>query len=237
MKQFEEYANIYDELFSSINDYEKEVDFYDKILKKYNCKTILEVGCGCGHRGQYFIKKGYDYTGLDISKGMLKIAKKKYPKIKFLKGDIMNIKIKRKFDAILFLGKGSVYLNENKDVINALQSIKKIIKKGLVIIDVFDANKIIPHFKSHISWSKKMGNKTIIRKSKNVLDLETGWTWMRNVSYIVKDKNKKTKVYKDGAILRAFTRDELKIFYALVKIPEVKFIRKNDTLISIGIIR
>lgn len=234
IKQFNEYAEIYDELFSASCDYKSEVDFYGKILKKYHCKSILEVGCGCGHRGQYFLDKGYTYVGLDISSSMLDIAKKKYPKIHFVKGDVRNLKFKRHFDVILFLGKGSVYLNSNTDVLKTLKSMKRLVKKGVIVIDAFNANFIIPNFKKNISWSKKIGHKTITRKSINELDLRIGWTWKRNVTYIVSDG--KTKKYPDSSILRAFTKDEFKIFYALAGITDVQFIEKKDTLISIGII-
>lgn len=231
-KQFNEYAEIYDELFSAANDYRKEVNFYHKILKKENCKSILEVGCGAGHRGQYFIEKGYDYVGLDISSSMLKIARRKYPQIKFIEGDVRNLKIKGKFDAILFLGKGSVYLISNKDVLSAFNSMKKMVKRR-IIVDFFDATKIIPNFKRNISWHKKIGNKIITRKSQNELDLTTGWTWKRKVNYIVKKRNQ-IKKYKDYAILRAFTDEEIKIFLALVGIDKIKFLRKPDTLISVS---
>jgi SAM-dependent methyltransferase len=233
-KQFKEYAKVYDELFSATCDYESEVEFYHHILEKYSCKDILEVGCGCGHRGVYFIDKGYSYVGSDISSPMLRIAQKKYPQIKFFKADVRNLKIKESFDAIVFLGKGSVYLNCNDDVLNALISLKRAIRHGLIIIDGFNADVIIPNFKKNISWSKKIGSKTITRESINELDLKTGWTWRRDVTYIVKDK--KICKYRDSAILRAFTKSEFKLFFALAGITNIKFIEKGDTLISIGII-
>ena len=48
-----------------------------------------------------------------------------YPEIKFVIGDVRDLRLNEKFDAILFLGKGSVYLVENKDVLSALNSLKR----------------------------------------------------------------------------------------------------------------
>jgi len=232
IKQFEKFAEVYDELFSAVCDYKKEVGFYHKILMKHNVKKVLEVGCGCAHRGKYFIDKGYSYEGLDISKSMLKLADKKYPQLRLIEGDVRDIKIREKFDAILFLGKGSVYLKNNDNMINALKSMKKRIRRGIIIIDAFNADFIIPNFKKNISWKKEFKDKTITRKSKNTLDLKTGWTWKREVTYII--KGKKSSSFHDEAILRAFNKDEIKIFFLLVGIKPLRFIEKGDTLISIG---
>ena len=59
------------------------------IIKHYN-STVLDFGCGYG--GFYkWIKeheKLVEYTGLDINKEVLKIAKEKYPKITWIDSDI-----------------------------------------------------------------------------------------------------------------------------------------------------
>lgn len=235
-KQFNEYAEVYDELFSATMNYEKEVDFYDKIVRKNKCKSILEVGCGCGHRGKFFINKGYDYVGLDISEGMLKIARRKYPKIKFIQGDVRKLSLKEKFDAIIFVGVGSTYLTKDDDVIYALKSMTRHIGKGVIIIDGFDADVIIPNFKKNISWSKQIGNRTITRKSINILNPKYHNAWNRKLTYIVKDEGEKEKKYNDSALLRAFSGKELKQFFANAGITNTRIINNGDTVIAIGAI-
>ncbi len=229
-KQFDDFAQLYDELFSQVCDYKKEVDYYHRILKRHNVKSILEIGCGTAHRSKYFINKGYSYVGLDISKSMIALAKKHYPSTKLIVGDVRNLKLKRKFDAVIFLGKGSIYLNTNKEIMDALKSIKKVMDKGLIIIDSFNASFIIPNFRTNVKWSKKISDKIITRKSKNTLNLKTGWTWGRDVTYLV---NKK-KVFTDTSILRAFSKEEMKNFFDYSGIKVLKFIEDGDTLVSIG---
>lgn len=233
-KQFNEYAEIYDELFSATMDYEKEVDFYDDILRKNKCKSILEVGCGVGHRGKLFINKGYDYVGLDISEGMLKIARRKYPEIRFVQGDVRKLSLKEKFDAIVFLGVGSTYLTTDDDALSALKSMKKLVNRGVIIIDGFDADFIIPNFKKNISWSKKIGSRTITRKSINRLNPKYHNTWDRELTYVVKDEGKKAKKYTDSARLRAFSGKELKQLFATAGIAYTRVVHNGDTVIAIG---
>ena len=232
-KQFDEYAEIYDELFSAAMDYEKEVEFYDKVLRKNKCMRILEVGCGTGHRGELFINKGYDYIGLDISDGMLEIARRTYPEIKFVQGDARKLSLKEKFDAIIFIGKGSPYLTTDDDFISALKSMKKLVSRGVIIIDGFNADFIIPNFKKNISWSKKIGNKTITRKSINILNPKYHNSWDRKLTYIVEENGAEQK-YVDSALLRAFSGKKLKQLFADAGIADTQIIKNGHTVIAIG---
>ena len=58
-KLYSELAHVYYEMYLSLFDYEKEFNFYDNYLKKYKCKSILELGCGNGNLASYFLKSNY----------------------------------------------------------------------------------------------------------------------------------------------------------------------------------
>ncbi len=81
------------------------------LKKKYFRKKITVVDMGCGPAisvvnilGRKLLDK-LNYLGIDISKEMLKLAKKNIPKGKFIKGDISNPKIKaNSIDVIISLG-------------------------------------------------------------------------------------------------------------------------------------
>src|SRR3989338_679461 len=98
-KLYSQLSRVYHEMYQSIFDYKKEFQFYNKLLKKYKCKKILEIGCGTGNLAAFFLKSSYSYLGLDLSNEMLKIAREVEPKAKFVQGDMRNIKIKYRFDA------------------------------------------------------------------------------------------------------------------------------------------
>ena len=75
---YKEYSYIYDNIYSNKN-YKKEFDFILKYLKKYNpkSKSIFRFRMWTGSYTQYFAKKNYEITGVDISKSMIDVAKKK----------------------------------------------------------------------------------------------------------------------------------------------------------------
>ncbi len=61
--------------------------------------TCLDVGCGTGDLSLFLRKRGMkDYLGIDIYKTSVERAREKYPSEKFLLGDFLNMRIRRKFD-------------------------------------------------------------------------------------------------------------------------------------------
>lgn len=90
--------------FSDMRDtFYKEQKYLDMLLQHLAPGAhILDVGCGSGHPiASYFIKQGFQVTGVDGSKELLKIAETKTPLMKGFCGDIRTVVLKEKFDAIV----------------------------------------------------------------------------------------------------------------------------------------
>lgn len=94
---------------------------------------ILDVGCGGGRDAKIFYGKGYEVTGVDLSSGLLKIARKKYPKIDFIKGNFLKLPFKNmSFDGV-WAHASLVHLEEDKDVEKALAEFNRVLKKDGVL--------------------------------------------------------------------------------------------------------
>ncbi|MBH1940914.1 class I SAM-dependent methyltransferase [Mobilitalea sibirica] len=57
---------------------------------------VCDLGCGPGHITRFIKDQGIDVCGIDISDGMLRKAKEKNPDIEFIKGNILELKPKKK---------------------------------------------------------------------------------------------------------------------------------------------
>lgn len=79
-----EYA---EEFFYDISD-NKYIDFF---LQSLDGIKILDAGCGNGKDCKYISEKGFEVNGIDLSVGMLAIAKKRVPNGKFEVMDIADI--------------------------------------------------------------------------------------------------------------------------------------------------
>jgi len=97
MKKLSDYifqnTRAYDEialLFSSTREYIwKDI----KPLKRFATKEhrILDIGCGNGRLYQLFEDLSIEFTGIDISANLIKIAEEKYPDATFIVGDMRKL--------------------------------------------------------------------------------------------------------------------------------------------------
>ncbi|MBO5066005.1 MAG: class I SAM-dependent methyltransferase [Clostridia bacterium] len=62
---------------------------------------VLDVACGTGVLFPDYIKRGAVVTAVDISHEMVKIAKKKFPDINIICGDVEEIDFAEKFDSVM----------------------------------------------------------------------------------------------------------------------------------------
>lgn len=90
-----EIASSYDQYYQSeagkaIDKIEKELVF--ELIKNVPRSEMLELGCGTGHWTAFFEENGFDLTALDTSEEMLKFAKNRNLKAKFIKANSENLK-------------------------------------------------------------------------------------------------------------------------------------------------
>lgn len=85
----------------SLGIYEQFVREFSNCLKEGS--TILDLGCGPGNIAKFLVNqnKGYKILGVDLSSEMLKLAHQNVPTEHFVIGDIRDLQLERKFDAVI----------------------------------------------------------------------------------------------------------------------------------------
>lgn len=226
-------ARVYHEMYQHVFDYDKEFDFYDSILKKYNCKKVLEVGCGTGMLARRFLKNGYNYLGLDLYNEMLDIARAETKSDSFVQCDMRKLSFDRQFDSVLITGRSLAYVTENKGILGTLAGVHRSLEdKGLFVFGVFEANGIFDNF-NDFEQTIEHNTKRIRRISKLKKNLETGWTYDWQAKYIIEEDGK-TAEYDDITTLRAFTNDEILLFLKLTGFKVTEIINEEKTIIIIA---
>ena len=120
MKVFNKYSLYYNLLYQD-KDYKSEAEYINQLIKKYhnNPKSIFNMGCGTGKHDFLLLKMGYEIIGFDISDKMIEEAQLKKSKhfpnepIEFIKGDIQNIRLNKKFDVVSSLFHVMSYQTKN----------------------------------------------------------------------------------------------------------------------------
>jgi SAM-dependent methyltransferase len=208
-------APVYHEMYQHIFDYDKEFRFYDSVLKENHCKKIIEVGCGTGLLAKRLIAAGYDYLGVDLYPEMIEIAKRETGSDRFMQGDMRDLTIDDTFDCALITGRSIAYATNNKEILSTFRGINGILRQqGLLVFDAFDAARIFGNFTEKSEQVVIAGNRKITRKNSLSKNLKTGWTWDFIAKYII-EENGKISEHDDSSTLRAFTKDEIRLFLNL----------------------
>ena len=99
-------APYYDELMKTV-PYRMWVGYYFLLLSWQDAhpKTVLDIACGTGTMTQMLSREGLKMTGVDLSAGMIEVARKKASKsrrpIEYFVADAAEMDLGRKFDAAL----------------------------------------------------------------------------------------------------------------------------------------
>jgi ubiquinone/menaquinone biosynthesis C-methylase UbiE len=98
-------------------------------VKNKKLKTMLDLGCGGGRDSEYFSRRGFRVTAVDIIVSEQQQKKIKRNNIAFVKSDIRKIKIKNKSFDIIYAHLILHYFN-NKQIEKIMNDLHKILKPG-----------------------------------------------------------------------------------------------------------
>jgi ubiquinone/menaquinone biosynthesis C-methylase UbiE len=132
---YEQFAKYYDSIYKW-KDYKSESVKLRELIKKYKTsrgKEMLDAACGTGNHIQ-FLKKHYNITGYDLDKYMLGIARKKFPDLKLVLGDMRTFKLNKQFDVIVCLFSAIGHLKTYANLEKAVRNFSCHLKPGGVMI-------------------------------------------------------------------------------------------------------
>jgi ubiquinone/menaquinone biosynthesis C-methylase UbiE len=129
------YIKLYDDFAASLKTKE-EVAFLKQIFKKN--RKIIEFGCGTGRTLIPLLKSGYEISGFDISKNMIKKAKEKLEKenlhTTIYQKDLINFSISTKFDEAILSQRTLNFIPTAEKQSKALINIAKVLKKEAILV-------------------------------------------------------------------------------------------------------
>ena len=120
---FDAIGKYYDLVYQN-KDYLSEVNYIDKLIRKYSdyTKNILEFGSGTGKHASYLVEKGYEIDGIERSKSMVQFSSKKEGFTSHI-GDIKTKNLKKEFDTVISLFHVFSYQNDGiRSTIKAFES-------------------------------------------------------------------------------------------------------------------
>jgi SAM-dependent methyltransferase len=231
-KNFNLYSDYYDLLYLDKN-YKEEVDFVFTHCPQKNDMKILELGCGSGGHAEFFCENGNIVYGIDLSTRMIEKALHKrinnfYPS----QGNIVDFKLKEKFDLATSMFHVISYLNENNDLLSCFKNINNHLKfGGLFIFDYWYCPAVlsqrpearIKNFESDVLKIARMANSELLTE-KNLVNVNF------NIQVMSKSSDEKYE-FNELHSMRYFSIPEIEFFakqagFELIKTEEL--LSKND---------
>jgi SAM-dependent methyltransferase len=140
MSVFGSYSKYYDLLYRD-KDYAGEAAYVHGLIQRHapGAKSILELGSGTGKHAILLAEKGYRVTGVDQSEGMVAQATERAretgcAEVAFSAGDIRDVRVDGRFDAVISLFHVVSYLPTNEDLASAFATAARHVKPGGVFV-------------------------------------------------------------------------------------------------------
>lgn len=175
---FHRLAEHYDSLVAS-KDYRIESQKLELLahrLGRSGGKSWLDVACGTG-RHLEFLRRTHRVTGVDVSPEMLRVARRRLPRTRFVLGDMRTFDLKESFDVVSCLYSAIGHLRTEHDLRSALRNFARHLRPGGVAIiepwiDPADFRPGFVHLMSHttpetavvrMSFSSRRGARSVVR--------------------------------------------------------------------------
>ncbi len=165
-----------------------EVDFILSLYPITPGSTILDVGCGTGRHSIEFAKRGYRVTGVDLSEGMLAVARANAEaagvKVTWVQADATDFKMEGSFDVGLSLCEGGVGLiergeNAEEHDLSIFRNISAALKPNApFVLTALNGYSIIRQMKDEHIHDGRFDSATMLANYQDEWDLPEGPTIM-----------------------------------------------------------
>jgi len=127
---------LYYEIAFSFRNIPSEVDVFETCIKKFSpipVKRFLEIACGNSPHMEEIIKRGYEYTGIDLSEEMIEYSGRKASKLEgridLFSRDMVDFRLEEEAD-FAYIMLGSFYIKNTAQLISHFDSVSLSLKKG-----------------------------------------------------------------------------------------------------------
>jgi ubiquinone/menaquinone biosynthesis C-methylase UbiE len=175
MEESQQAATVYNKIAKSYaSNFKNHSEHIDKFLSLIDKNgKILDVGCGCGTDANYISSKGFTVVGIDLSRGMIRLAKENFPKIRFEVKDMRKLAFRpNSFEGILVAY--SLIHIPKKDVLSTLKLLYSFLKKkGIIYVallsgksqELFISEPLKPNLETFLNVFSEDETIRLLRKS------------------------------------------------------------------------
>jgi ubiquinone/menaquinone biosynthesis C-methylase UbiE len=231
--ELRDFAEYYDQIYLKMNDYKNEARVVQNIIRRFERKpsgTLLDVGCGTGEHLKH-LSKHFTCTGLDISREMIRKARKKVPNARFKVGDMIDFKLRRRFDVITCLFSSIGYVQNFRNLVRTLRNFHNhLADDGMVLVEPWVFRRDFR--KGTVSIDTYEDKRTkLVRMGTSRL---TKTHWLVYFHYLIGGDGRIRHTEETHRMISAEYEDYLKAFN-MAGYSQIKFLGENDWTRSRGL--
>ncbi|MCA9286699.1 MAG: class I SAM-dependent methyltransferase [Phycisphaerales bacterium] len=133
---YAEAAEHYDLIYSVFKDYDVESARLAATLRQRSpeAKEVLDVGCGTGQHARALGALGFEVDGVDLEPAFVRIASARNPAGRFVCGDMLELDLGRRYDAVLCLFGAIGYVGTIDRLHQAIAAMARHLRAGGILI-------------------------------------------------------------------------------------------------------
>lgn len=202
----------YYEIAYSYRNIPAEVDIMEEAIRKFSLIHVehcLELACGNSPHMQELLFRGYDYSGLDLSKSMLEYAREKAGDYQpqFHLADLTDFQVEKPVDFI-YIMMGSLYAQNTAGLLSHFKSVEEALKPGgLYFLDWCVDFTSLDYTED--SWVMRRGNITVTTHYSTRLFNVVKQLYRERILFSVKDGTLRKRLLHDGLRRAIFPQEFL----------------------------
>lgn len=176
-------------IISRPDDYKNDTELFIKAIhdnSSIRVKTLLHLGCGAGVN-DYTFKRHFRVTGVDISEEMLKLAKELNPGVDYIRGDMREVELSTRFDAVS-IPDSIMHMTSETDLKKAINVASKHLNPGGVLLIVTHVSEEFRD--NNFVYTGSRGDVEITIFENNCIVKPACKTWEATVIYLIRRKGR-----------------------------------------------
>jgi SAM-dependent methyltransferase len=125
----DEYDARYERLAAAGENVHGEANF----VMRFSPASVLDAGCGTGRVARELARRGVAVDGVDIDEEMLETARRKAPDLHWHRGDLVSVRLRRRFSIVLVAGNVMILLTPGTESAVVANLVRHLEPGGLLI--------------------------------------------------------------------------------------------------------